>query len=197
MNRTPRRRVVDLRKRGRGSGGAALADACTLSPVVWGERHPVTLTFRDAELESSYEREAAPGRLRMLRFGFAGSILIWSIVAASVWSTGVPNAGATLTIILGIMAPLLLLFLVATRWAHRDWQRQWLGAIANAVAGVVALVTVDLSGAFDRAAVPGVLLVAVFSFICLGLRFVPAALATLVYVGVFSWMRMPRVSSAA
>ena len=153
----------------------------------------MTLTFRDAELESSYEREAAPGRLRMLRFGFAGSILIWSIVAASVWSTGVPNAGATLTIILGIMAPLLLLFLVATRWAHRDWQRQWLGAIANAVAGVVALVTVDLSGAFDRAAVPGVLLVAVFSFICLGLRFVPAALATLVYVGVFSWMRMPRV----
>ena len=147
--------------------------------MTWRERYePLTLAFRDASIEERYVAEAAPRGLLHMRLGLAASIATWLMYLAASTQT-IPWEPRHLAYwpVLAVMLPYLALSLggsfVLKSW---PWQ-QFLGGTANLLAFVIVHHSARTSGIGAAYAVAGHLIVTVFAFFALGLRF-PTALAS-------------------
>ena len=80
------------------------------------------------------------------------------------------------------MAAANLAGVVAFRWATTLDRQQLIGCALNGLAGLAVLALIEVSGTTDRYAAPALLLIAIFAFVVIRLRFVFAAVAAGTYL---------------
>jgi class 3 adenylate cyclase len=142
-----------------------------------------SLRFTDASLEAAYRQSAVVSN-REMRVGPLLSIGLWLgggvLAAAATPAQAAPvyavclamaaaNAGASL------LAP----------WATTYERQQLIGAVINVLAGIAVLGLAALTGTFDQYAAPALMLIAVFAFLVLRLRFLLALVVGVVYIAAF------------
>jgi len=139
-----------------------------------------TLRFADDDIETAY-RQAAVVSARQMQTGLAVSIGLWvvgGVLAAA--ATSAP-AAPIYAVSVGMGAANAIGAALASR--SNTFERQELiGAALNVLAGIAVLGIAVLTDTFDLYAAPALMLVAVFAFLVLRLRFVLAAFAAIVYV---------------
>jgi class 3 adenylate cyclase len=139
-----------------------------------------TLRFRDPETEAAYRRAATVAD-REVRAGPLISIGLWlgggALAAASTSAQAVPISAVAI----GMAAANGCAVLLAP-WIQTYERQQLVGAGLNVLAGLAALGLAALTNTFDVYAAPALMLVAVFAFLVLRLRFALALLASLVYI---------------
>ena len=80
------------------------------------------------------------------------------------------------------MAIANLVGVVASRWATTLDRQQLIGCALNGLAGLAVLALIEVSGTTDRYAAPALLLIAIFAFVVIRLRFVFALVAAGTYL---------------
>ena len=80
------------------------------------------------------------------------------------------------------MAAANLVGVVTTGWATTLDRQQLIAGALNALAGLAVLALIEVSGATDRYAAPALLLIAIFAFVVIRLRFVFALVAAGTYM---------------
>lgn len=159
-----------------------------------GALSPITLRFRDPELERLYCHETSPGELRALRAGLILAILIWVLAGALLpFAIGFLFAEISPVIAFAIAANLAGLML--SPWASSVPRQQWLGAAVNSQSGLSILYLSVLTNLFERFAVATLLLGAIFAFMFLRLRFLTAVAAALTYLAGFTVAAVTRVGT--
>jgi class 3 adenylate cyclase len=139
-----------------------------------------TLRFTDDAIETAYRRAAAVSD-RQMQAGLVVSIGLWvvgGIVAAA--ATSAPDAPIYAVSVAMAAANAIAAALAARSSTFERQQR--IGATLNVLAGIAVLGITALTDTFDPYAAPALMLVAVFAFLVLRLRFVLAAFAAVVYV---------------
>lgn len=135
------------------------------------DRHRVTLTFLDPDLEERYTGELAPGIYRQIRTGSYQSAFLWAL--GGFLYTRFSNVNHMIIIgIVGAMLVAIVAALLLMRRFHeyRHLQFSVLGFTSMAMVGALALATV--SDRFIEYGALATMLVAVFSFVVLQLRFI-------------------------
>jgi len=142
-----------------------------------------SLRFRDPETEAAYRRAATVDD-REMRTGYVLSIGLWLVGGALAAAATSAPAGPIYAIAMGMAAANGCAALVAGK--TRTYERQQLlGAGLNVLAGLAVLGLAALTDTFDEYAAPALMLVAVFAFLVLRLRFALALLASLLYIVAF------------
>ena len=149
------------------------------------ERDPLTLRFRDAALERTFQAEAGAGLLPQLRLGLVVAIVLWA-VAGVLLPRFAPLSRPTAAMVAGAMIVINAVGLALTaRRATLD-ELQTIGVAVNTAAGLAVLALAYAGSAIDRYALPGLMLISVFAFIVLRLRFVAAFAAAAMYLAAFT-----------
>ncbi|MEX0863472.1 MAG: adenylate/guanylate cyclase domain-containing protein [Acidimicrobiia bacterium] len=144
--------------------------------------HAVTLSFLDPDQERLYTEELAPRALAQLQIATFASAVIWMIgglVYAQVASPAFAFA------ISGSMVAANLLALALMRRFNRYNQLQVIVVAFTSSATVAALLLSIGGDRFVAYAAPSVMLIAVFAFLIIQLRFVFAAVAAVIYLALF------------
>ncbi len=148
--------------------------------VDWS-RDPLTLRFSDRGLERDFQAEMAAVNGPQARVG--------AVIAAGLWFIGallIPIAididRGLVTLICAGMVVANLAGVVASRWAPTLDRQQAIGLTLNGLAGLAVLALIEGSGASDRYAAPALLLIAIFAFVVIRLRFVFALVAAGTYL---------------
>jgi class 3 adenylate cyclase len=149
-------------------------------PVAW-TRDPLTLRFLDARLERDFQTEIAATNGSQIRVGTAVAVGLW-LLAALIIPTAIVIDRTVVTVICVGMAGANLLGVVTLRWATTLDRQQLIGAALNALAGLAVLALIEVSGMTDRYAAPALLLIAIFAFVVIRLRFVFALVAAGTYL---------------
>ncbi|MFL5674821.1 MAG: adenylate/guanylate cyclase domain-containing protein [Chloroflexota bacterium] len=144
-------------------------------------RDPLTLRFLDADLEHDFQAEMAATNGAQARVGAAVAIVLWLIAAVIVPAVVSIDDRLVVAICVG-MAIVNLVGVIASRWATSLDRQQLIGLALNGLAGLAVLVLIAASGTADRYAAPALLLIAIFAFVVIRLRFVFALLAAGTYV---------------
>ncbi len=97
------------------------------------------------------------------------------IVAAILVPAAVEIDRGLVTVVCVAMAVVNLGAFVASRWATTLDRQQAIGLGLNGLAGLAVLVLIEASGTSDRYAAPALLLIAMFAFVVIRLRFVFAS----------------------
>jgi class 3 adenylate cyclase len=148
------------------------------------ERHPITLSFLDLGLERSYTEEIGPALLKQIRSATIQSAFLWALGGAIY--ARFSNASAALAYgVTGVMvgANIFALFLIRRLRSYRQLQVIVLCFTTSAI-----VASLSLAAGADRFVEYGALsmmLIAVFAFVILQLRFALAAAAALIYLGLF------------
>src|SRR5258705_6180545 len=144
-------------------------------------RSPLTLRFADRGLERDFQAEMAAVNGPQARVG--------AVIAAGLWFIGallIPVAididRGLATLICGGMVVANLAGVVASRWAPTLDRQQVIGLTLNGLAGLAVLALIEGSGMSDRYAAPALLLIAIFAFVVIRLRFVFALVAAGTYL---------------
>jgi class 3 adenylate cyclase len=147
-------------------------------------RHPVTLAFRDTPLERRYTEELAPRALTQIRMATISSAVLWligGVIYAQV-------AGVSPGLAFGITLSMVAANLIALGLMRRFNRYNQLQVIVVAFTSSATVAALWLSAAGERFVEYGalsVMLIAVFAFLILGLRFVFAAWAAVIYLALF------------
>ncbi|MEA2611886.1 MAG: adenylate cyclase [Chloroflexota bacterium] len=145
----------------------------------------LTLRFADARLERDFQAEMAATNAPQARVGALVASALWAI-SALIIPVAVTIDRGVVGLICGAMVVVNLAAVIASRWATTLDRQQVLGLALNGLAGLAVLVLIDSSGTFERYAAPALLLIAIFAFVVIRLRFVFALLAAGTYlVGFF------------
>ena len=144
-------------------------------------RDRLTLGFLDPALERDYQATAAGSNGPQLRMGTLAGIALWLAAAVLIPMT-LSVDGAGVEVLSVSMAALWAGGYVATRWATTLDRQQLIGVALNGLAGLAVLAMADLLGADATLAAPAILLVAIFAFVVLRLRFVFALAAAGTYL---------------
>jgi len=144
-------------------------------------RDQLTLRFHDPRLEHEFQAEMAAANGPQARVGAAIAIGLWLAAALIIPAVIVIDRAVVLGICLG-MALANLVGVIASRWATTLDRQQSIGFALNGLAGLAVLALIEASGTTDRYAAPALLLVAIFAFVVIRLRFVFAAVAAGTYL---------------
>jgi class 3 adenylate cyclase len=144
-------------------------------------RSRLTLRFADASLERDFQAELARSNAPQLRVGLLTGIALWLATALLFPATLNVQPGLVITTCL-IMAVLNFVGLVATRWAVTLDGQQAIGLVLNAISALAVLGMADILGLTETLAAPAILLIAMFAFVALRLRFVFALAAAATYL---------------
>jgi class 3 adenylate cyclase len=139
-----------------------------------------TLRFADDDIETAY-RQAAVVSDRQMQTGLVVSIGLWlvgGVLAAA--ATSAPDA-PIYAVSVGMGAANAIGATLVSR-SNTFERQQLVGATLNVLAGIAVLGLGALTDTFDLYGAPALMLVAVFAFLVLRLRFVLAAFAATVYV---------------
>lgn len=142
---------------------------------------PLTLTFRDPNLEREFQAEMAATNGPQARVGAAVSMVLWLIAALIIPAVIEVDRGIVTTICIG-MASVNLIGVVVSGWATTLDRQQAIGFVLNSLAGLAVLALIAVSGTTDRYAGPALLLIAIFAFVVIRLRFVFALVAAGTYL---------------
>jgi hypothetical protein len=147
--------------------------------------HPLTLHFASPELEAAFKDEYQRESIRHIRFAVAiGVFLVGSF--ALVDHIALPSVQEKLWLIrFGIVCPVLLIVLLITFLPGAFRYVEWVLALAVMVAGTGILGLVMVSPPNQRYYDPGLILVLMYNFVFLKLRFALATLAGWALVAVF------------
>src|SRR4051794_34941067 len=115
------------------------------------------------------------------RVGAAVAIVLWLIAAVIVPAVVSIDDRLVVAICVG-MAIVNLVGVIASRWATSLDRQQLIGLALNGLAGLAVLVLIEVSGTTDRYAAPALLLIAIFAFVVIRLRFVFALVAAGTYL---------------
>ena len=144
-------------------------------------RSRLTLRFADPGLERDFQAELARTNAPQLRVGLVTGIALWLSTALLFPATvGVQTSLVVTTCV--VMAVLNLAGLVATRWALTLDAQQAIGLTLNAISALAVLAMAEILGVTDTLAAPAILLIAMFAFVALRLRFVFALAAAATYL---------------
>jgi adenylate cyclase len=144
-------------------------------------RDPLTLRFRDPSLEHEFQAEMAAANGPQARVGAAVAIGLWLIAALIIPTVIEVDRGVVTAICIG-MASVNLVGVIASRWATTLDRQQAIGFALNGLAGLAVLGLIAVSGTTDRYAAPALLLIAIFAFVVIRLRFVFALVAAGTYL---------------
>ena len=144
-------------------------------------RDPLTLRFRDPSLEREFQAEMAATNGPQARVGAAVAIGLW-LIAALIIPAVIDVDGRVVTVICLGMAGANLVGVIASRWATTLDRQQTIGFALNGLAGLAVLALISVSGTTDRYAAPALLLIAIFAFVVIRLRFVFASVAAGAYL---------------
>ena len=164
------------------NGRVIVSGAMPVSPAA-ADLDRRSLRFRDPETEAAYRRAATVGD-REMRTGPLLSIALWlvgGVLAAA--STSTP-AAPIYAVAIG-MAAVNGCASLAARWTRTYERQQLVGAGLNVLAGLAVLGLAALTDTFDEYAAPALMLIAVFAFLVLRLRFALALLASLLYIAAY------------
>jgi adenylate cyclase len=156
-------------------------------------RDPLTLRFTDPALERAFQAEMAAASGPQARFGTTLAVGLWLAAALIVPSAILIDRGVVTFICLG-MAGVNLAGVLAWRWATTLDRQQLIGFTLNGLAGLAVLALIEASGTSDRYAAPALLLIAIFAFVVIRLRFVFALVAAGAYLIGFSIVVLRRPS---
>jgi class 3 adenylate cyclase len=143
-------------------------------------RDPLTLRFRDPGLEREFQAEMATTNGPQARVGAAVAIGLW-LIAALIIPAVLDVDRAVVSVICVGMAGANLVGVIASRWATTLDRQQLIGFALNGLAGLAVLALIAVSGTTDRYAAPALLLIAIFAFVVIRLRFVFALVAAGTY----------------
>jgi class 3 adenylate cyclase len=157
---------------------------------------PLTLAFRDAALERGFQIEVAEANTAHLRRGAAASVVLWLVGDVLARATA-PFFSRTFEIVCLGMALLNATAAILTRrWANTMNRQQAIALGANGLAGVAVLFLLEISGAGERLAALAILLIAMFAFVVVRLRFVLALVAAGMYMAGFAAIFLARHGDA-
>ena len=144
-------------------------------------RSRLTLRFADASLERDFQAELARTNAPQLRVGLVTGIALWLVTALLFPATLSVQPGLVVATCL-IMAVLNLAGLIATRWAVTLDRQQAIALALNAISALAVLGMAEILGLTETLAAPAILLIAMFAFVALRLRFVFALAAAATYL---------------
>ena len=144
-------------------------------------RDPLTLRFREPSLERAFQAEMAASNGPQARVGATVAIGLW-LVAAGIIPAVVDVDRLVVSVICVGMAGANLIGVLASRYATTLDRQQAIGFALNGLAGLAVLALISVSGTTDRYAAPALLLIAIFAFVVIRLRFVFAAVAAGTYL---------------
>jgi adenylate cyclase len=132
-------------------------------------------------MEHDYQLEVAAANRPQLRLGIVVSIVLWLAGAALIPAVlGVHDE--VVVAICVAMAVANLLGFIATRWAQRLDRQQVVGLVLNGLAGLAVLALAEIIGGTGSLVAPAILLIAIFAFVVIRLRFVLALVAAATYL---------------
>ena len=141
----------------------------------------MNLGFLDPVLEHDYQSEAAESNGQQLRMGILGGLALWLSGMVLIPAALSVNTAVVVLICAG-MAALNVAGYLATRWATTLDRQQVIGLMLNGSAGLAVLVLAETVGMDESLAAPAILLVAIFAFVVLRLRFTLAFVAAGTYL---------------
>jgi class 3 adenylate cyclase len=141
----------------------------------------LTLGFLDPALERGYQAAVAESNGTQLRIGTLAGVAVWLVAAVLIPVTLTVGTAIVEVICIG-MAMLWLGGYVAMRWGTTLDRQQVIGLALNGSAGLAVLVLSAILGVVETLAAPAILLVAIFAFVVLRLRFVFALVAASTYL---------------
>ncbi len=144
-------------------------------------RDPLTLRFLDPGLEREFQAEMAASNGPQARVGAAVAIGLW-LIAGLIIPAVIDVDRAAVSVICVGMAGANLIGVIASRWATTLDRQQLIGFALNGLAGLAVLALIAVSGTTDRYAGPALLLIAIFAFVVIRLRFVFALVAAGTYL---------------
>ena len=144
-------------------------------------RASMTLRFLDPGLERDFQAEMAATNGPQARVGAAIAVGLWLVAALIIPAVIDIDRGVVMAICVG-MAAANLVGVVASRWATTLDRQQLIGFALNGLAGLAVLGLIEASGTTDRYAAPALLLIAIFAFVVIRLRFVYALPAAGTYL---------------
>ena len=144
-------------------------------------RDPLTLRFADRALERDFQAEMAAVNGPQARVGAVISAGLW-LIGAFLIPIAIDIDRGLVVLICGGMVVANLAGAVGSRWAPTLDRQQVIGLTLNALAGLAVLALIEGSGTFDRYAAPALLLIAIFAFVVIRLRFVFALVAAGTYL---------------
>jgi class 3 adenylate cyclase len=142
---------------------------------------PVTLAFSDPALERGFQVELAQKNASQIRMGALASVVLWLLAYPLARATTSLEDGTLELVCFGMALANALGFVFAIR-ADTMNRQQIIGLILNGLAGLAVLVLLDRSGATERLAGLAILLIAMFAFVAIRLRFVLALVAAGTYL---------------
>jgi class 3 adenylate cyclase len=144
-------------------------------------RDRLTLRFADPDLERGFQAEMAAANAPQGRVGAMVAAGLWLVAALIIPAAIVVDPVVVRVICLG-MAAANLASVAASRWATTLDRQQSIGFALNALAGLAVLALIEVSGTSERYAAPALLLIAIFAFVVIRLRFVFALFAAGTYL---------------
>ena len=161
---------------------AALAAAADSAAA---RTHPLTLRFASPELESAFKEEYQRESVPHIRFAVGMGIFLVAAFAL-VDHIALQSVQEKLWLIrFGIVCPVLLVVLIVTFLPDSFRYIEWVLATAVVIAGTAILALVLVSPPAQRYYDPGLILVLMYNFVFLKLRFSLAALVGCALVAVY------------
>ncbi len=148
------------------------------------ERHPITLSFLDVGLERSYTGEIGPGHLKQIRSATIQSAFLWGLGGLIYARFSNVSAGIAFGIT-GAMVGANIFALYLIRRFQSYGQLQVIVLIFTSIAVFASLRLAAAAEWFLEYGALSVMLIAVFAFVILQLRFVMAAAGALIYLALF------------
>lgn len=143
-----------------------------------GALHPLSLRFRDAEVEAWFQREEGGAGLAGYRIITGATVVLWAI-AAFIFPVAT-NIEPTLAFAVGAaMVVVGTLAFVASAWARTMNRQHALAALLTSGNGIVLLVLASAGDAVEGYAVAAIMLLFLFGFVS-RTRFTFAVLRTVV-----------------
>jgi adenylate cyclase len=150
-------------------------------PDIGEGRARLTLAFLDPFLERDFQAELAASNGPQLRTGLLTGMALWLVGAVLIPLT--LNVEIELVeLVCVVMIALNLAGYVALRWATTLDRQQVIGLVLNVTSAFAVLLLSEIVGVSQALAAPAILLIAIFAFVVLRLRFAFALVAAGTYL---------------
>jgi adenylate cyclase len=147
-------------------------------------RSRLTLRFLDGELERRFQLDAGAALAPHFRLALTNGAVLWIIAAflLPVYARVSPVQSTVFAV--GMVIANLVSLVLSHRMSTLDG-KQALGSAVNVLAGLAVLWLAADAGLIERYATPGLMLIGIYAFVLLRLRFVAAGATALVFLAGF------------
>ncbi len=154
-------------------------------------QHPLTLSFKDPVLENEYRDSFDYENSIFNQIGIALSFMAWLVIDVYCYFYYYEHFFHITVSLLVVLCPLFALILIITSYPRHVRLFQPLTALANMLAGFMVIYTGHLILNIDFLTISCIILVILFAFFILHLRFKFAVVATLSYVILYQIILLP------